>query len=107
MARFAEFFEVQKVFAMRNLTIFITICVGSVVVVFMAVMDTLTGEIYAAYMLAGGGVYSFGKWQDDKTRRSAIEADAEPAIVPQSVTTINQPDAVNVQGEVKTTRKRK
>lgn len=94
---------------MRNLTIFITINIASVVVLYMACLKTLTGEIFASYLLAGAGVYSFGKWQDDKTRRSKIDAEADPAIVPQSVTTINQPDKMNLGGDatIKPTRKNK
>lgn len=98
MGRLQEFFEVNGVYAMRNLTVFITISCASVVVIYMAVLNTLTGEIFAAYMLAGGGTYSFGKWQDEKSKRSEIEAEVPPPTVPQTVTTINQPEKVNVQG---------
>lgn len=56
---------------MRNLSIFITIVASSLVVVYMALKGTLGSEMFATYLLAGGGVYSFGKWQDEKTNRSA------------------------------------
>lgn len=71
MKRLAEFFEVDGVLAMRNLTVFITIVVGSIAVLTMASYGKLTVEIFAPYMLAGGGVYSFGKWQDSKTQRES------------------------------------
>lgn len=69
-ARTAEFFEVDGLFAMRNLTIFITIVVASFVVIYLAFIDKLPSEMFFSYLLAGGGVYSFGKWQDSKTSRS-------------------------------------
>lgn len=100
--RSIEFFEVNKILAMRNLTVFISVLVGSVVVVCTAVNKTLTGEIFGVYMLSCGGIYGFGKWQDEKSKRSQIEADADPATVPQNVTTINQPAAVNVSGDATT-----
>lgn len=87
--------------AMRNLTILITIIIGSITVVYMALMATLTGEIFACYMLAGGGVYSFGKWQDDRTTRSRIEADAAPDSTV-NTTNIAQADKVNVAGDATT-----
>lgn len=107
MARIEEFLEVDGVFAMRNLTILITIVIGSIIVLELACVGELTGEIFAIYMLSGGGVYGFGKWQDEKTKRGQIDAEAEPAIVPQSVTTINQPDSVNVAGDAKIKGKKK
>lgn len=68
--RFIEFFEVKGVLSMRNLTIFITILVASVVVLYLAFTKQITWEIFLGYLGAGGGVYSYGKYQDDKTRRS-------------------------------------
>lgn len=93
-----EFLQVRGEYSMRNLTILITILVASVLVCVLASerdqygRTQLTGDIFAAYLLAGAGVYSFGKWQDDKTRR--FEIDSTPAPAP--TTTINQPDTVNV-----------
>lgn len=92
--RWPEFFEVNGVPAMRNLTVFIGVVVGSIVVTGLMLMDKLTGEIFAIYMFATGGVYSFGKWQDDKTRRSEIESTIDP--VPITNNTINQPGNVNM-----------
>lgn len=69
MKRWVEFFEVDGVFAMRNLTIFITIVVSSFIVVYLAAFKRLPTEMLTAYLLAGGGIYSFGKWQDEKTKR--------------------------------------
>lgn len=93
--RWIEFFEVKGVLAMRNLTVFISIVVGSVAVIYITLAGDMTYEIFGVYLFAGGGVYSFGKWQDDKTRRSEIDAAAEP---PKNTinTTINQPGNVNV-----------
>lgn len=76
-----EFFQVDGEYAMRNLTVFITIVVASFVVVYLAIMATLTEGIFIGYLLAGGGVYSFGKWQDDKTKRSEIDAEVAPATI--------------------------
>lgn len=81
--RFVEFFEVKGVLAMRNLTIFITILVSSLAIMWLTVSKQLTWEIFLGYLSAGGGVYSFGKWQDDKTRRTEInnqtdDTDAAP-----------------------------
>lgn len=91
-----EFFQVKGEFSMRNLTVFITIVAGTAVVLYMALMDTLTAEIFIAYLLAGGGVYSFGKWQDDKTSRAEIDATAPPDPAPITNNTVNQPEVVNV-----------
>jgi len=76
--RWKEFFQVNGEYSMRNLTVFITIIVGSLVVLWCAHDASISAELFAVYLLAGGGVYSFGKWQDDKTRRSEIEVDATP-----------------------------
>lgn len=94
MSKFGEFFDVKGVPAMRNLTAFIGVIVGSVVVLILTWNDSLTGDIFAIYMLATGGIYGFGKWQDDKTRRSEIEASSDPAI--NNNLTINQPKNVNI-----------
>lgn len=72
----SEFFQVNGEYAMRNLTIFITIVIASFVVVFLALTDNLSESIFTAYLLAGGGVYGFGKWQDDKTARAQIDSKA-------------------------------
>lgn len=84
-----DFFKVNGEFAVRNLTVIISMLVGSIVVIYMGIMGVLSGEIFGVYMLAGGGVYGFGKWQDEKTARSEIEAAAPPSPPPN--TTINQP----------------
>lgn len=104
--RSIEFFEggERGFLAMRNLTVFISMLVGSVVVVLLAARGTLSPEIFGMYLLAGAGVYSFGKWQDEKSIRSKIDSTTEPDI---TNTTINQPDKVNVAGDVKATRKKK
>lgn len=68
--RWLEFFEVGGVLAMRNLTVFITILFASFIVSGLAMSGGLTNEMFYAYLLAGGGVYGFGKWQDSKTARA-------------------------------------
>lgn len=106
--RSIEFFEAgdKGLLAIRNLTIFIGLLVGSVVVIAMAFFRTLTEGIFAIYMLSCGGVYGFGKWQDESTARNKANALAEPDV---TTTTINQPDKVNVAGDAvtKTVRKKK
>lgn len=90
-----DFFKVNGEYAVRNLTVIMGMVIGSVVVVGLAMGGKLTGEIFAIYMLASGGVYGFGKWQDDKTARTRIESEAGP--VPNiNSTTINQPGNVNL-----------
>lgn len=101
---FAKFFEVNGVPAMRNATIFITIIISSLIVIYLTIKCEIGWEVFTAYLCAGGGVYSFGKWSDDRTKRSQIEADAAPDI---STTTVNQPDVVNVAGDIKTKGKKK
>jgi len=99
MQRWVEFFQVRGEFAMRNLTVFITIIVASLVVLYLGIRvnkdseTRLSDEIFISYLLAGGGVYSFGKWQDDKTKRSEIDATTTQ---PTPSVTINQPDKVNL-----------
>lgn len=96
MNRWTEFFEVNGSFAMRNLTVFITICVASVLLVILAFMrdnqgqTQLTSEIFACYMLAGGGVYGFAKWQDEKTKRFGIDSTPTPP----AVTNVNNANMV-------------
>lgn len=71
-------------FAMRNLTVLITITIASMLVIYLAVSrdkdgkTQLSDEVFEAYLLAGAGVYSFGKWQDDKTRRFEINSTPTP-----------------------------
>lgn len=67
--RFKEFFEVQGVYSMRNLTVFIGVVVGSIVVIYLAILEDLTDTLFGLYMAATGGVYSWGKYQDEKTKR--------------------------------------
>lgn len=69
--RLVEFFEVNGSLSMRNLTVFITIVVASVIVLYLAFTGNLSSEMFASYLLAGGGVYGFGKWQEEKTTRAA------------------------------------
>jgi len=95
MNNWTDFFKVNGEYAIRNLTVFIGIINGSLLVDYLAMMDHLKSEIFITYMLASGGVYSFGKWQDEKSRRSQIDSTAEPDQTT-NTTTINQPDKVNL-----------
>lgn len=81
-----DFFKVNGEFAMRNLTIFITIVVSSFAIIWLSVTGYLTADIFTAYLLSGGGVYSFGKWQDDKTKRYKlrVKGDKDDADTPES-----------------------
>jgi hypothetical protein len=90
-----DMFKVNGEVTIRNVTIFITIVIGSGVIIGMALAETLTEGIFAIYMLSGAQVYSFGKWQDESTARSKVDATAAPDV---NTTTINQPDKVNVAG---------
>jgi hypothetical protein len=67
--RFHEFFEVNGIFSMRNLTTLIGVVLGGVVVLFLTVMNKLTTEIYSIYMGTITLIYGQGKLQDDKTKR--------------------------------------
>ena len=96
-----DFFKVNGEFAIRNLTVLITIIISSFIVTLLAFerdengRTQLSGDIFAAYLLAGAGVYSFGKWQDEKSRRSQIDSGTQPAQIV-NTTTINQPGVSNV-----------
>lgn len=70
---FALFFEVNGIPAMRNLTVFITIMVTSVGIIYMTMLNTITDTIFASYLLAGGGVYAFGKLRDSKENIAETE----------------------------------
>ena len=101
-----DFFKVGGEYSQRNLTVFISMMVGSAVNIYMALNGTLTGEIFIGYMFAGGGVYGVGKLSDDKTARSRIELDKPSPALPTPSTTINvgaeQPGKVkdmNVEAE--------
>lgn len=93
MTTWQDFFKVNGEYSIRNLTVFVGVAVGSAVVLYMAWQDTLGWEIFTAYVASTGGVYGVGKWQDERTGRSAIDATVEQA---PTTTTINQPDAVNL-----------
>ncbi len=95
--RWVQFLEVNGELSTRNLTVLITITVASVIVLWLAFMKDdkgatqLSEGIFAAYLLAGGGVYGVGKWQDDKTKRFAIDSTPQPA----PVTTVQNANVVN------------
>lgn len=91
MSRWTQFLEVKGELSMRNLTVLVTIAVASFVVTYMALEDTLSEGIFIAYLMAGGGVYAFGKQQDESTERSRIESQNAPA----NVTNINKAEQVN------------
>lgn len=94
-SRFNEFFEAgdKGLFSIRNLTIFIGLVVGSFIVLLMTMLQTLTGDIFGVYMFSCGGVYSWGKWQDERTSRFRMDAESDrPA--PVTNTTINQPAGI-------------
>lgn len=98
-----DFFKVNGEYAMRNLTVFVTMVVASWIVIYLAIMGTLTEWMFAAYLAAGGGIYSYGKKQDEQTARSQINVDSEPA-------PITIPDAKNVAvkgGKVTVNQKKK
>lgn len=78
-SRWVEFFQVNGEYSMRNLTVFITIIVGSVVILWCAHDASISYELFAVYLLAGGGVYGVGKWQDDKTKRAEMKAEDKDA----------------------------
>lgn len=97
--RWQEFLQVNGEYALRNLTALIGITVGSVIVFVLAVMTDDTGNtqlsegIFTAYLLASGGVYCFGKWQDEKTERFKIDSTPPPA----PVTTVQNANVVNTK----------
>lgn len=103
-SRFHEFFEIEPhgMLAIRNLTIFVGLVVGSFVVLLMAILQTLTAEEFGVYMFSCGGVYSFGKWQDERSTRFRMDTESDrPA--PVTNNTINQPAVANVGGDTKVT----
>jgi hypothetical protein len=59
-----------------RLNMVIGVLVGSFVVVWLTVKGSLGGEIFAAYLLATGGVYGVGKWRDSTERVEQIKADS-------------------------------
>lgn len=101
-SRFTELFEAgdKGQLSMRNLTIFVGLVVGSFIVMLMTLLQTLTSEIFAVYMFSCGGVYTLGKYSDDRTSRYRMESESDrPA--PVTNTTINQPAVANVAGDSK------
>lgn len=73
-ARWLEFFQVCGEFSMRNLTIFLTVVNAIWLLDYMGISGGLSDEVfvqcYCALLLAGAGVYGFGKWQDGKSART-------------------------------------
>lgn len=104
MSNWTDFFKVKGEYAVRNLTVLISVIVGSIVVIYLALQGVLTSEIFGVYMFAGGGVYGFGKWQDEKTSRTEMLSAPD---APPITTTINQPTNVNVAGDVSPKKKAK
>lgn len=101
--RSMEFFDVNGKRSMRNLAIFVALIVASATVIYKTLQGTLTIGFFDDYLLFGGGVFGLGKISDDQTKRSQINADAAPPIVPQSVTTVNNPGGTtNVAGDAVT-----
>lgn len=97
--RWIEFFEGENHrLASRNLTVIISIVVGSFAVIYTAIAGTLSSEVFAFYLLAGGGVYSFGKWIEAGIRKAQIAADSPESVPapPSTNVTINQPSNANV-----------
>ena len=75
MTRLQEFLEADDGrLSIRSLTVLMSMSVASAVVLWMAMQDTLTEGIFGSYLLAGGGIYSFGKWSDSSVRKSQIES---------------------------------
>lgn len=78
-ARLGEFLEADDGrLSIRSLTVLMSMTVASAVVLLMGYRDTLTADIFAAYLLAGGGIYGFGKWADAGVRKKEIETQARP-----------------------------
>jgi len=102
-AHWQQFFQVKGEYSMRNLTVFMTIAAATLVVLYLSIRvndkgeTRLPTEVFCAYLLAGGGVYGWGKNQDEKTARAAINATVTPA--PITNNTINQPEIANVAAQ--------
>ena len=100
IAHWQQFFQVKGEYTIRNLTIFITIATATLIVLYLAIRTNDKGEtrlpteVFCAYLLAGGGVYGWGKREDEKTARYALESSNAPA--PVTNNTINQAETVNV-----------
>ena len=52
------------------------VLIGSVVVIRLAFMGTLGGEVFATFMFASGGIYTFGKWRESVVQTEQIKADS-------------------------------
>lgn len=106
-----------------RLNMIVGVCVGSIVVLWLTAVNNLGGEIFGAYMLATGGVYSVGKWRESVQTVEQIRADSpnqpsDPAPIPpatvinvgQDQTPIKDAKDVSVQAKgnvtVKTDKKR-
>lgn len=78
-----QFFQVCAEFSMRNLMIFVTTVNATFLLDYLAIAELIDDDTffncYCALLLAGGGVYGFGKWQDDKTARTRIDAASDIA----------------------------
>ena len=76
--RWREFIEDSKgVGSSARLNMLIGVIVGSLVVILLAIKCELSGEIFAAYMLTTGGVYSFGKWRETPVKKEHKEDDKD------------------------------
>ena len=79
MSRLAEFLEADdRRLSIRSLTALMSMTVASGVVILMAWRDSLSAEIFATYLLAGGGIYGFGKYSDNEVKKKSIEVQAKP-----------------------------
>ncbi len=73
-----------------RLNMMIGVLIGSFTVVWLTLKGNLGGEIFATFMLATGGVYGFGKWQDSKVQTEQIKADS-PNPQPAPIVTLPAP----------------
>lgn len=77
--KWAEFVQNDEgVGSAARLNMVIGVVVGSFSVIWLTVTNNLGGEIFAAYLLATGGVYGVGKWRESVERVEQTKAEAVP-----------------------------
>lgn len=88
-----KFFETDGEPNSKNLTVLLSMVVGSVVILYTAYHDRLSYEMFGLYLFAGGGIYGMGKIQEEATKRKQISSDAPPQ---NPTTVIQSPEKVSV-----------
>jgi hypothetical protein len=97
--RWREFIEEENGRGSASrVNMFIGVIVGSFTIIYTALTNNLSSEVFAVYMLATGGVYGFGKWQESRVQTEEIRANS-PNPSPPIIAPLGPTTTINVNGK--------